>query len=74
MYGRNANNVTIQQQSVSQLGPLPSGQETHLTITARVYFVNYNTKTTTRDDPQLPSNLDNITGTKWSQYFSSGRN
>ena len=44
MYGGNANNVTIQQQPVSQLGPLPSGRETRLTITAREYFVDYNTK------------------------------
>jgi len=51
MYGVNANNVTIQQQYVSQLGPLPSGRETRLIITARVYFVDYNTKTTTWDDP-----------------------
>ncbi|CAG8539950.1 78_t:CDS:10 [Ambispora leptoticha] len=57
MYGNNANNVTIQQ-PVSQLGPLPSGWEMRLTSTARVYFVDHNTKTTTWDDPRLPSSLD----------------
>lgn len=53
-----ANNTTIQQQPVSQLGPLPSGWEMRLTNTARVYFVDHNTKTTTWDDPRLPSSLD----------------
>ncbi|KAF2840823.1 E3 ubiquitin-protein ligase pub1 [Patellaria atrata CBS 101060] len=57
MYGQNSNN-TIQQQPVSQLGPLPSGWEMRLTNTARVYFVDHNTKTTTWDDPRLPSSLD----------------
>lgn len=59
MYGQNATgNTTIQQQPVSQLGPLPSGWEMRLTNTARVYFVDHNTKTTTWDDPRLPSSLD----------------
>lgn len=60
MYGQNpnGNNTTIQQQPVSQLGPLPSGWEMRLTNTARVYFVDHNTKTTTWDDPRLPSSLD----------------
>lgn len=60
MYGHNANggNTLIQQQPVSQLGPLPSGWEMRLTNTARVYFVDHNTKTTTWDDPRLPSSLD----------------
>ncbi|GAB7361531.1 hypothetical protein MBLNU230_g1586t1 [Neophaeotheca triangularis] len=59
MYGPNAtSNTTIQQQPVSQLGPLPSGWEMRLTNTARVYFVDHNTKTTTWDDPRLPSSLD----------------
>ena len=58
MYGQNTNNQTIQQQPVSQLGPLPSGWEMRLTNTARVYFVDHNTKTTTWDDPRLPSSLD----------------
>lgn len=52
------NSTTIQQQPVSQLGPLPSGWEMRLTNTARVYFVDHNTKTTTWDDPRLPSSLD----------------
>ncbi|KAI9739424.1 MAG: hypothetical protein M1818_005112 [Claussenomyces sp. TS43310] len=58
MYGGQNNNNTIQQQPVSQLGPLPSGWEMRLTNTARVYFVDHNTKTTTWDDPRLPSSLD----------------
>jgi E3 ubiquitin-protein ligase NEDD4 len=60
MYNNNptGNNSTIQQQPVSQLGPLPSGWEMRLTNTARVYFVDHNTKTTTWDDPRLPSSLD----------------
>src|SRR3569833_3035155 len=59
MYGgQNNANGTIQQQPVSQLGPLPSGWEMRLTNTARVYFVDHNTKTTTWDAPRLPSSLD----------------
>ena len=59
MYGgQSAANQTIQTQPVSQLGPLPSGWEMRLTNTARVYFVDHNTKTTTWDDPRLPSSLD----------------
>lgn len=56
--GGGGNNTTISQQPVSQLGPLPSGWEMRLTNTARVYFVDHNTKTTTWDDPRLPSSLD----------------
>ncbi|GAA5822989.1 hypothetical protein JCM11251_004448 [Rhodosporidiobolus azoricus] len=56
--GPNGNNTMVQPQSVSQLGPLPSGWEMRLTSTARVYFVDHNTKTTTWDDPRLPSSLD----------------
>ncbi|CAD6891392.1 unnamed protein product [Tilletia controversa] len=56
--GPNGQNLTVQPQSVSQLGPLPSGWEMRLTATARVYFVDHNTKTTTWDDPRLPSSLD----------------
>lgn len=61
MYGQNSQNggnTTIQTQPVSQLGALPSGWEMRLTNTARVYFVDHNTKTTTWDDPRLPSSLD----------------
>lgn len=61
MYGQNTqngSNTTIQTQPVSQLGALPSGWEMRLTNTARVYFVDHNTKTTTWDDPRLPSSLD----------------
>lgn len=50
--------MTVRPQTVSQLGPLPSGWEMRLTSTARVYFVDHNTKTTTWDDPRLPSSLD----------------
>jgi E3 ubiquitin-protein ligase NEDD4 len=58
MYGgQNNTSGSIQQQPVSQLGPLPSGWEMRLTNTARVYFVDHNTKTTTWDDPRLPSSL-----------------
>ncbi|KAK0552912.1 hypothetical protein OC846_001491 [Tilletia horrida] len=56
--GPNGQNLHVQPQSVSQLGPLPSGWEMRLTATARVYFVDHNTKTTTWDDPRLPSSLD----------------
>lgn len=56
--GQTSANGQIQQQPVSQLGPLPSGWEMRLTNTARVYFVDHNTKTTTWDDPRLPSSLD----------------
>ncbi|CAO3673596.1 unnamed protein product [Umbelopsis vinacea] len=45
--GNNGNQVQVQ--PVSQLGPLPSGWEMRLTSTARVYFVDHNTKTTTWD-------------------------
>ncbi|KAH7107365.1 ubiquitin-protein ligase [Auriculariales sp. MPI-PUGE-AT-0066] len=51
-------NLLQQTQPISQLGPLPSGWEMRLTSTARVYFVDHNTKTTTWDDPRLPSSLD----------------
>ena len=59
-YGQNSggNSSHIQTQPVSQLGALPSGWEMRLTNTARVYFVDHNTKTTTWDDPRLPSSLD----------------
>lgn len=57
-YGPNATSAGTIQQPVSQLGPLPSGWEMRLTTTARVYFVDHNTKTTTWDDPRLPSSLD----------------
>jgi E3 ubiquitin-protein ligase NEDD4 len=56
--GPNGQNSALQPQTISQLGPLPSGWEMRLTSTARVYFVDHNTKTTTWDDPRLPSSLD----------------
>ena len=56
--GPNGQGNGLQPQTISQLGPLPSGWEMRLTSTARVYFVDHNTKTTTWDDPRLPSTLD----------------
>lgn len=56
--GPSGGNSNLQPQTISQLGPLPSGWEMRLTSTARVYFVDHNTKTTTWDDPRLPSTLD----------------
>lgn len=56
--GPNGQGPALQPQTISQLGPLPSGWEMRLTSTARVYFVDHNTKTTTWDDPRLPSTLD----------------
>jgi len=56
--GPNGQSPSLQPQTMSQLGPLPSGWEMRLTSTARVYFVDHNTKTTTWDDPRLPSSLD----------------
>ena len=50
--GPNGASTTPQPQSISQLGPLPSGWEMRLTSTARIYFVDHNTKTTTWDDPR----------------------
>ena len=40
------------------LGPLPSGWEMRMTSTQRIYFVDHNTRTTTWDDPRLPSAVD----------------
>ena len=56
--GPTGQGTALQPQTISQLGPLPSGWEMRLTSTARVYFVDHNTKTTTWDDPRLPSTLD----------------
>jgi E3 ubiquitin-protein ligase NEDD4 len=56
--GPSGQGTALQPQTISQLGPLPSGWEMRLTSTARVYFVDHNTKTTTWDDPRLPSTLD----------------
>lgn len=43
--------------STAELGPLPSGWEMRLTTTNKAYFVDHNTKTTTWDDPRMPSTL-----------------
>lgn len=56
--GANGQTTQLAPQTISQLGPLPSGWEMRLTSTARVYFVDHNTRTTTWDDPRLPSTLD----------------
>ena len=52
----NPNAVSLQ--PLTQLGPLPSGWEMRLTQNGRIYYVDHNTKTTTWDDPRLPSSLD----------------
>ncbi|BGP29820.1 hypothetical protein JCM10296v2_001566 [Rhodotorula toruloides] len=41
--------------SDEQLGPIPSGWERRTTPSGRAYFVDHNTKTTTWDDPRIPS-------------------
>ena len=41
--------------SEDQLGPLPSGWEVRHTPSGRSYWVDHNTKTTTWDDPRIPS-------------------
>lgn len=41
-----------------QLGPLPSGWEMRITSAERIYFVDHNTRTTSWDDPRLPSQVD----------------
>ncbi|GAA6023843.1 hypothetical protein JCM8202_003652 [Rhodotorula sphaerocarpa] len=41
--------------SEEQLGTLPSGWERRQSPSGRTYFVDHNTKTTTWDDPRLPS-------------------
>ncbi|POY70622.1 hypothetical protein BMF94_6400 [Rhodotorula taiwanensis] len=41
--------------SDEQLGALPSGWERRATPSGRAYFVDHNTKTTTWDDPRVPS-------------------
>lgn len=38
-------------------GPLPSGWERRATNNGKVYFVDHNTRTTTWDDPRIPSRL-----------------
>ncbi|KAK7685350.1 hypothetical protein QCA50_011714 [Cerrena zonata] len=50
-------NVVTQLQAASQLGPLPSGWEMRITAAGRIYFVDHNTKTTSWDDPRVPSAL-----------------
>ena len=52
--------VQVLQQTITQLGPLPSGWEMRLTNTGRVYFVDHNTRTTTWDDPRLPSSVEYV--------------
>jgi E3 ubiquitin-protein ligase NEDD4 len=55
----NTNQLSIaQQQSNSQLGPLPSGWEMRVTNTGRIYFVDHTSKITTWDDPRLPSAVE----------------
>jgi len=56
--GQEGSQVSVQPQPVSQLGPLPSGWEMHLTSTACIYFMDHNTKMTMWDNLHLPSSLD----------------
>jgi E3 ubiquitin-protein ligase NEDD4 len=59
---------SLQRQTISQLGPLPSGWEMRVNSTGRVYFVDHNTRTTTWDYPQLPSL--NESGPQYMRDFS----
>lgn len=43
-------------QTALNLGALPSGWEMRMTSSGRIYFVDHNTRTTTWDDPRMPSN------------------
>jgi E3 ubiquitin-protein ligase NEDD4 len=43
-------------QTALSLGALPSGWEMRMTSSGRIYFVDHNTRTTSWDDPRLPSN------------------
>ncbi|KAG8832004.1 hypothetical protein FRC17_002223, partial [Serendipita sp. 399] len=40
-----------------EMGPLPSGWEAKLTPQGKVYFVDHNTRTTSWEDPRMPSLL-----------------
>ncbi|KAJ1964370.1 hypothetical protein H4R35_007150, partial [Dimargaris xerosporica] len=53
-----ASNPILANHTTSQLGPLPSGWEMRITSAGKLYFVDHNTKTTSWDDPRLPSTLD----------------
>ncbi|KAG8804185.1 hypothetical protein FRC16_000125 [Serendipita sp. 398] len=68
--GTNLGRVTSAQATVStpqppvtvslpnpELGGLPSGWEAKLTPQGKIYFVDHNTKTTTWEDPRMPSLL-----------------
>jgi E3 ubiquitin-protein ligase NEDD4 len=46
---------SLQRQTISQLGPLPSGWEMRLDPKGRVYFVDHKTRTTSWDHPGSPS-------------------
>ncbi|RKP39957.1 putative E3 ubiquitin-protein ligase [Dimargaris cristalligena] len=56
--GSRPTSVVTTTHSSSQLGPLPSGWEMRITRAGKLYFVDHNTKTTSWDDPRLPSTLD----------------
>ncbi|EPQ55532.1 HECT-domain-containing protein [Gloeophyllum trabeum ATCC 11539] len=47
--------LTAAATSGTNLGPLPSGWEMRMTSVGRIYFVDHNTRTTTWEDPRLPS-------------------
>jgi E3 ubiquitin-protein ligase NEDD4 len=46
---------SLQRQTISQLGPLPSGWEMRVYSTGRVYFVDHNTRITTWEHPRSSS-------------------
>jgi E3 ubiquitin-protein ligase NEDD4 len=50
--------VSTGQRLATELGSLPSGWEIRITSSGRIYYVDHHSKTTTWDDPRLPSSLD----------------
>ena len=56
--GRGASRVTGTSALRPELGPMPSGWEMRLTANGRPYFVDHNSRTTTWQDPRLPSEAE----------------
>ena len=56
--GSSSQSTSLRLQTISALGPLPSGWDMRLTSMARVYFIDNNTKTSTWDDPRLSLSPD----------------
>ena len=54
-------------QTALNLGPLPSGWEMRMTSSGRIYFVDHNTRTTSWDDPRMPS--DDPTAPQYKRDF-----